>query len=103
MGRAGQRAFVVEKGMEGFSYPHLAQKMGLRANETAELLFEDCFVPLENLLGGEALYEQTNSGQSGFSTAMKTFDSTRPIVARSEEHTSELQSRGHLVCRLLLE
>lgn len=81
MGRAGQRAFVVEKGMEGFSYPHLAQKMGLRANETAELLFEDCFVPLENLLGGEALYEQTNSGQSGFSTAMKTFDSTRPIVA----------------------
>src|SRR5699024_7004328 len=30
---------------------------------------------------GEALYEQTNSGQSGFSTAMKTFDSTRPIVA----------------------
>lgn len=81
LGRAGQRAFVVEKGTPGFSYPSLAKKMGLRANETAELLFTNCFVPQENLLGGEALYEQTKSGPSGFATAMKTFDSTRPIVA----------------------
>lgn len=81
LGRAGQRAFVVEKGTPGFTSPALAKKMGLRANETAELLFTDCFVPQENLLGGEALYEQKGSGKSGFATAMKTFDSTRPIVA----------------------
>src|SRR5699024_8201562 len=81
MGRACQRAFVIVKWMEGFSYPHYVKKMSLCANEAEELLFEECFVLLENLLGGEALYEQTNSGQSGFSTAMKTFDSTRPIVA----------------------
>jgi acyl-CoA dehydrogenase len=81
LGRAGQRAFVVEKGTPGFSCTKLVKKMGLRANETAELLFEDCFVPTENLLGGEALYQATDSKPSGFQVAMKTFDSTRPIVA----------------------
>lgn len=81
LGRAGQRAFVVEKGTEGYSCAKLAKKMGLRANETAELLFENCFVPDENLLGGEQLYEAKGNKASGFQVAMKTFDSTRPIVA----------------------
>lgn len=81
LGRAGQRAFVVEKGTKGYSCTKLAQKMGLRANETAELLFDDCFVPDENLLGGEELYKTAASKPSGFQVAMKTFDSTRPIVA----------------------
>lgn len=81
LGRAGQRAFVVEKGTPGFSCTRLAEKMGLRANETAELLFEDCFVPQENLLGGEELYSASDNKPSGFQVAMKTFDSTRPIVA----------------------
>ncbi|HLS61128.1 MAG TPA: acyl-CoA dehydrogenase family protein [Virgibacillus sp.] len=82
LGRAGQRAFVVEKGTPGYSCSRLVKKMGLRANETAELLFEDCFVPTENLLGGEELYEESSSNPSGgFRVAMKTFDSTRPIVA----------------------
>jgi acyl-CoA dehydrogenase len=81
LGRAGHRAFVVEKGTPGFSCTRLIKKMGLRANETAELLFEDCFVPQENLLGGEALYEANQAKPSGFQVAMKTFDSTRPIVA----------------------
>lgn len=80
-GRAGQRAFVVEKGTPGFSCSNLSKKMGLRANETADLLLEDCFVPDENLLGGEEMYDTTNSKKSGFRVAMKTFDSTRPIVA----------------------
>lgn len=81
LGRRGQRAFVVEKGTPGFTCTKTVKKMGLRANETAELLFEDCFVPDENLLGGEKLYEQSGSKPSGFQVAMKTFDSTRPIVA----------------------
>ncbi|MEQ2525553.1 acyl-CoA dehydrogenase [Robertmurraya yapensis] len=81
LGRAGQRAFVVEKGTKGFSCTKLVKKMGLRANETAELLFEDCFVPDENLLGGEEFYKTAASKPSGFQVAMKTFDSTRPIVA----------------------
>jgi acyl-CoA dehydrogenase len=81
IGRAGHRAFVVEKGTPGFTCSRLAEKMGLRASETAELVFEDCFVPDENLLGGEEYYQNKTSGPSGFRVAMKTFDNTRPIIA----------------------
>ena len=77
-GRAGHRAFVVEKGTPGFSVGKIEDKLGLRASETAELVLEDCRVPEENLLGGEAAYE---SRSTGFQTAMKTFDATRPLVA----------------------
>ncbi len=77
LGRAGQRAFVVEKGTPGFSVGKIEEKMGLRASETAELVLEDCRVPAENLLGGEDAYRT----KEGFMTAMKTFDTTRPLVA----------------------
>ena len=77
LGRAGHRAFVVEKGTPGFSVGKIEDKMGLRASETAELVFEDCRVPEENLLGGEDSYKT----KEGFMTAMKTFDNTRPMVA----------------------
>jgi len=78
LGRAGHRAFVVEKGAPGFSVGKIEEKLGLRASETAELVLEDCRVPAENLLGGDAAYEGKSTG---FQTAMKTFDSTRPLVA----------------------
>src|SRR4029078_441900 len=52
LGRAGHRAFVVEKGTPGFAVGRIEDKMGLRASETAELVLEDCRVPEENLLGG---------------------------------------------------
>ncbi len=77
LGRAGHRAFVVEKGTPGFSVGRIEDKMGLRASETAELVLEDCRVPEENLLGGEDSYKS----KEGFMTAMKTFDTTRPLVA----------------------
>ncbi len=77
LGRAGHRAFVVEKGTPGFSVGKIEDKMGLRASETAELVLEDCRVPEENLLGGEDRYKT----KEGFMTAMKTFDNTRPLVA----------------------
>jgi acyl-CoA dehydrogenase len=76
LGRAGHRAFVVEKGTPGFSVGKIEEKMGLRASETAELVLEECRVPAENLLGGEEHYR----GKEGFLGAMKTFDSTRPMV-----------------------
>jgi acyl-CoA dehydrogenase len=76
LGRAGHRAFVVEKGTPGFSVGKIEEKMGLRASETAELVLEECRVPEENLLGGEQHYQ----GSEGFMTAMKTFDSSRPMV-----------------------
>jgi acyl-CoA dehydrogenase len=77
LGRAGQRAFVVEKGTPGFFVGKIEDKLGLRANETAELVLEDCRVPVDNLLGGEEKYQT----KEGFMTAMKTFDNTRPLVA----------------------
>jgi acyl-CoA dehydrogenase len=77
LGRAGHRAFVVEKGTPGFSVGRIEDKMGLRASETAELVLEDCRVPEANLLGGEERYQS----KEGFLTAMKTFDNTRPLVA----------------------
>jgi acyl-CoA dehydrogenase len=77
LGRAGHRAFVVEKGTPGFIVGKIEDKMGLRASETAELVFEDCRESDANLLGGEEKY----TSKEGFLTAMKTFDNTRPIVA----------------------
>jgi acyl-CoA dehydrogenase len=77
LGRAGHRTFVVEKGTPGFEIGKIEEKLGLRANETAELVLEDCRVPDANLLGGEEAYA---SRAGGFMTAMKTFDNTRPLV-----------------------
>lgn len=76
LGKAGHRAFVVEKGMPGFRVGKIEHKMGLRASETAELVLEDCRVPVENLLGGEEHYEK----KAGFKGAMGTFDLSRPMV-----------------------
>src|SRR5205085_5863577 len=75
-GRAGHRAFVVEKGTPGFTVGKIEEKMGLRASETAELVLDDVRVHEDNLLGGEAHYH----GKEGFMGAMKTFDSSRPMV-----------------------
>ncbi|MBI5359509.1 MAG: acyl-CoA dehydrogenase family protein [Planctomycetes bacterium] len=71
-GSRGASAFIMEKGMPGFTFGKKENKMGIRASATRELIFEDCKVPKENLLGREGL---------GFVVAMKTFDSARPGVA----------------------
>jgi len=73
-GRAGQRAFVVEKTTPGFTIGRIEKKMGLTASETATLFFENCRVPKANMLGG-------TTEKSGFKAAMATFDITRPMVA----------------------
>jgi butyryl-CoA dehydrogenase len=71
-GPRGASAFIVEKGTKGFSFGKKEKKMGIRSSATTELIFEDCKVPIENLIGKE--------GQ-GFMIAMKTFDQSRPGVA----------------------
>jgi alkylation response protein AidB-like acyl-CoA dehydrogenase len=70
-GPRGASALVVEKGTPGFTFGKKEDKMGVRASSTRELHFEDCRVPVENLLGREG---------TGFITAMKTFDASRPGV-----------------------
>jgi len=52
-GTRGISAFVVEKGTEGFRVGKKEDKMGLRASDTVEIHFEDCFIPTENLIGTE--------------------------------------------------
>lgn len=71
-GARGATAFIIEKGTPGFSFGKHYDKMGIRASATTELVFEDCKVPKENMLG--------KRGQ-GFMVAMKTFDHARPGVA----------------------
>jgi isovaleryl-CoA dehydrogenase len=51
-GPRGITAFIVEKGMKGFSVSPKLDKLGMRGSDTAELVFEDCEVPEENVLGG---------------------------------------------------
>ena len=68
----GISAFVVEKGTPGFSVSKEEKKMGLRASDTAELIFEDCRVPAENLVGEEG---------DGFRIAMASLDGGRIGIA----------------------
>lgn len=77
LGREGHRVFVVERGTPGFYVGKVEKKMGLKASETSELVFDECKVPVENLLGGEEKYQK----KAGFKAAMETFNMTRAIVA----------------------
>ncbi len=52
-GNGGVTAFLVEKGMKGFGVSKKLDKMGRRGSDTAELVFEDCEIPAENIMGGE--------------------------------------------------
>lgn len=71
-GLKGISAFIVEKDFEGFSVGKKEKKMGIRGSATCELIFENCIVPKENLLGKEG---------KGFSIAMKTLDGGRIGIA----------------------
>jgi len=52
-GARGITAFVIERGMAGFSTAQKLDKLGMRGSNTCELIFEDCAIPAENVLGGE--------------------------------------------------
>jgi acyl-CoA dehydrogenase len=82
-GRAGIKSFVVPAGTPGMKLVGLEHKLGIRASDTATLIFEECRVPRENLLGSEEVKQrkQGASGDKGFKGAMATFDASRPIVA----------------------
>ena len=71
-GARGASAFIVEKGTPGFEFGKKENKMGIRASATRELVFNNCKVPAENILGKEGM---------GFIVAMRTFDMSRPGVA----------------------
>ncbi len=71
-GNRGISAFIFDKSMEGFRSDKKENKLGMRASETASVIFEDCFVPAENRLGNEG---------EGFLQAMKVLDGGRISIA----------------------
>lgn len=71
-GARGASTFIVEKDTPGFTFGKKEKKLGIRASATRELVFTDCRVPKENLVGREGM---------GFIVAMRTFDCSRPGVA----------------------
>ncbi|MGE5581836.1 MAG: acyl-CoA dehydrogenase [Bacillota bacterium] len=71
-GPRGISCFIVEKGTPGFTFGKKENKMGIRASATRELIFDNCRVPKENLLGGKE--------GTGFIATMRTFDRTRPGI-----------------------
>ncbi len=75
-GRPGMKPFIVEHHTPGVSVVRLENKLGIRASDTAALVFDDCRVPLDNLLGSPEIRRE-----GGFKDVMATFDATRPIVA----------------------
>ncbi len=70
-GPRGASAFVIEKGTPGFSFGKKENKMGIRASATTELIFDNCRIPKENIIGKEGM---------GFVVAMKTLDNSRTGV-----------------------
>lgn len=68
-GARGASAFLVEKGTPGFSFGKKEKKMGIRASSTRELIFRNCLVPEENMIGREGM---------GFIMTMRTLDRSRP-------------------------
>jgi butyryl-CoA dehydrogenase len=70
-GARGASAFIVEKGTPGFHFGKKEKKMGIRASSTRELIFDNCKIPKENIIGKEGL---------GFIVAMRTLDNSRTGV-----------------------
>jgi len=71
-GSRGASAFIVEKGTPGFTFGKKEKKMGIRSSATRELVFHNCRVPKENLVGREGV---------GFIVTMKALDLSRPGVS----------------------
>ena len=78
-GRGGIKAFVVDHHTPGMTVAKIEDKMGIRVSDTAMLVFEDCRIPVDNLLGSAEVRQSTQ----GFKGVMATFDATRPLVAAS--------------------
>src|SRR2546430_5848544 len=85
LGTRGQASFVVPPGTKGLRMGKKEKKMGIRASHTAEVLLEDCAVPVDNVLGGveklEARLARAREGtHQRSSVALKTVELSRPIV-----------------------
>jgi len=71
----------VEANTPGMKVTKLEHKLGIRASDTAAIVFEDCRIPYDNILGDPTV--KTTAKTKGFKGVMKTFDASRPLVAAS--------------------
>jgi acyl-CoA dehydrogenase len=78
-GRAGIKSFVVEHGTPGMTVTKLENKLGIRASDTCTVVFEDCRIPFDNILGSPEVRKKGST--KGFKGVMATFDATRPAIA----------------------
>ncbi len=78
-GRAGIKSFIVMKDTPGFEVTHKEKKLGIRADDTAAMVFQDARIPRDHLLGRDETVPKQGAG--GFRGVMKTFNMTRPAVA----------------------
>jgi len=75
-GKAGIKSFVVEKERPGVTVTKLEHKLGIRASDTASIMFDNVRIPRDNILGSA----EVKTKSEGFKGVMKTFDNTRPMV-----------------------
>jgi acyl-CoA dehydrogenase len=75
-GRAGIKPFVVDHNTPGMTVVRVENKLGIRASDTAAIVFDNCRIPLDHILGSPEVRRE-----GGFKDVMATFDATRPIVA----------------------
>ena len=80
-GRRGIKSFVVEASTPGMSVTKVEHKLGIRASDTASIVFDNCRIPFDNILGDPEI--KNTKKTKGFKGAMKTFDASRPLVAAS--------------------
>jgi acyl-CoA dehydrogenase len=78
-GKAAIKSFVIPKGTPGMEVVKLEHKLGIRASDTATILFTNCRIPKDNILGSAEVRE--GGKREGFGKVMQTFDNTRPGVA----------------------
>jgi acyl-CoA dehydrogenase len=71
----------VPKGTPGMTVTRVEHKLGIRASDTAQIVFENCRVPKANLLGNPEIAKTAEARKKAFGGVMQTFDNTRPIVA----------------------
>jgi acyl-CoA dehydrogenase len=88
LGTRGQASFVIGRGTPGLGQGKKESKLGIRASHTAEVVLDDCRIPVENLLGGEEkLEKKLQRGREGKKSrgadALATFEVTRPLVGAS--------------------
>jgi acyl-CoA dehydrogenase len=72
---------LVPKGSPGMTVTRVEHKLGIRASDTAQIVFENCRVPKSSLLGSPEIATTAAARKKAFGGVMQTFDNTRPLVA----------------------